>query len=445
MKRSIIRPIKRVAVTALMPALLIGSLWPTSVEAETLDLQEVMKRAADRPAGAAAEARARAAAAAATVERRLALFPVVRASAGIDHRDRDLSLSTPAGAFPLGGRETWRATVAVVQPILDASRLFYSAPAARHDAQAAELIAARTREALAAEAAELFFDVQVLDARKAATQALIASLENRLSEIASLTEVGRALDRDRLRVSLALDDARHGLRTLDSRRRVVTRALGRAVGSDSPVEPRFDSRVNVPGTGTMGTGTMTAPAIGDLSRQRADLRALNAALEAADRRRAGVWSELIPRVEAQGAWIYDTGALYDDDQLIQVSVNLVWTPVLSFTRSQRADAGAAQRDAVLAELREATRGVAIEVQQALSDREVADSELAVASKSIREAEEALRVTAERYRAGRETIGDVLEAEAILRDRRARGDVARIERWRAHIRLQFANGTLASAL
>ncbi len=421
----------------------LGALVPASAVADTLDLADVIQRASQRPAVRAAESRARAAEGAARIESRQAFLPVVDISAAVTVRDEALIQSTPIGDLELVARDNRTATVAIVQPIVDAGRLLYTAPAARQDARAAALSAARTRDVLAAEAAELFLDIVALDARRAATEALIASLQSRLADLDTLTQVGRTLQRDRLRVGLALDDARQGLLVIDSRRRVATAALARAIGSDGDIDVRFDAASSPPPapTSTAAVDQLLAQS----QRRRQDLRALSAQVRATDKRRSGVWAEWIPRVEAQGAWIYDDGAAYDQDYFFQAMVHLRWTPVAAGTRFARSQTLAAQRAALAHELRDAALGVAVEVQSALADYQIAVGELAVASKAVDQADEALRVTAERYRAGRETVSDLLEAEAIVLDRRTRRDIAQVDRWRSHIRLRRATGELADSL
>ncbi|MEM9488094.1 MAG: TolC family protein, partial [Myxococcota bacterium] len=143
-------PVRR---AALATVLIVLALAPASARGESLDLTTVMARAAERPAAQAATERARAARAAVAVERRQAILPAVQVSASYDLRSRALTQTTPIGVFELGARDNRTMSVALVQPVFDASRLLYSVPAARHDARAAELAAERTREDMAAAAA----------------------------------------------------------------------------------------------------------------------------------------------------------------------------------------------------------------------------------------------------------------------------------------------------
>ena len=65
----------------------------------------------------------------------------------------------------------------------------------------------------------------------------------------------------------------------------------------------------------------------------------------------------------------------------------------------------------------------------------------MASRGIVSAEETVRVTGQRFGTGKETINDLLIAEAQLRDRRARYQVAVHEIARANVRLAVAIGAL----
>ncbi|MEQ8982751.1 MAG: hypothetical protein RL846_32700, partial [Deltaproteobacteria bacterium] len=76
--------------------LLLGAGAP-----QTVTLDEALRRSADVGAAGAAVARADAAEARASVAWRAALLPTLGGEAGYGVRDRDLTLTTPVGAFEL--------------------------------------------------------------------------------------------------------------------------------------------------------------------------------------------------------------------------------------------------------------------------------------------------------------------------------------------------------
>ncbi|MEM7247045.1 MAG: TolC family protein [Acidobacteriota bacterium] len=418
-----------------LPSLLIG--LAAAASSETLTLDQVLGSAAERPAVQAVAERANQAEEALRIERRRAFWPTVGADFTRTRRDRTLSLSTPIGDFPSGGRTGTSGALSVTQPLLDPARMLHGIPAARHDLDAAQASHERARRERAAEAAELFFDVLALDSRRRAVDAFVKSLGARLDEVSARVKAGRALERDRLLVQLALDDAEQSRLELDRRREVVTHALGRAVGSDAPVEPLFTVEIESTGATPVADDASLTRAL----ETRRDLAALRARLAATDRRRAATWAELIPRLEARADWVRSSGDSTPQDDWVDASVRVTWQPFAAGTRKPRARALRAEERAIEAELREAMRGVAVQVREAVADHRIAAGELKAATTGVKAAQEAVRVTGERYRAGRDTVQDLLDAEAILRDRDGRRQVALLELARARVRYELATGEL----
>lgn len=415
--------------------ILLALLTPLAARAEELDLEAAMRRATERPAAQAARDRSRAAEAAASVEKRLALLPTLAARAARHERDRERDLITPIGGFQLGSAGSNALDVELTWPLLDASRLFHEAPARRHEAEAANSAATRTAAALAAEAADLFFDVLSIDARLEANAAFVRSLEARLDEVSAQVEVGRALEADRLRVNLALADARQADLALREARSVAVLALGRATGADGAVEPRFDpSRVP-------SALPPEAEAVAVALERRADLEALLLQQRAAAKRVGGVAAELVPRLEARGGWHYDDGSGLEPASFFQATLSATWVPFAAGTRPARAAARRAEESALGHEIAELRRGIAVEVRRALSDFRVAGGESELARVGVGEAEETVRVSRARFTEGRETINDLLENEAVLRDRRARLRLATLSRGRSWVALRLATGEL----
>jgi outer membrane protein TolC len=116
-------------------------------------------------------------------------------------------------------------------------------------------------------------------------------------------------------------------------------------------------------------------------------------------------------------------------------------PFASGARRVRAAARRAEAAALGHELEELRRAIAVEVRRALADFRVAEGERALAQVGVGEAEETARVSQARYGEGRETVNDLLENEAVLRDRRARLALADLARGRAWVALRLATGEL----
>jgi outer membrane protein TolC len=411
--------------------LLAGEAGPGETQYLTLD--ESMARARRRPAGQAWQARAEAADQVAVAERRAALLPVVGASVSLSDRDRDLILATPIGELPFGESRQRSAGVEVVQPLLVPSRLLWSAPASRSEAEAVHAQADHGLRQLAASAAAAHLDVLALDARIDATRAHVGNLGARLAEVEEMVAAGRALPADALKLRLALEQAEQDLLSLRLHRAPALAALALAVGSSGPVEP-----LPVPELGRAVPDE--AEAIAAALACRHDLAALRAALTALEQRRGAVRAELLPRLDARATWSWSDGSPYTEDSWIEGAVTLTWTPFAAGTRGPRAAALGAEQRARQAELEELRRSIEIEVRTAIADLTAARAAGQVAEQGVAYAAETLRVERERHLAGRATTNDLLEAEVRLHERRTTRDLARLEVVSARVRLWFATGS-----
>ncbi|MEM7674671.1 MAG: TolC family protein, partial [Myxococcota bacterium] len=122
-------------------------------------------------------------------------------------------------------------------------------------------------------------------------------------------------------------------------------------------------------------------------------------------------------------------------------LNLVWVPFAAATRFARSGAATALERQAEHQKTEAERGVRIQVEAAYADLRIAEGEIKVSIQGVKQAEDAVEVEQARYRAGRVVISELLEAQAILRERRTRRDVATLDLTRARVRVRLALGDL----
>ena len=404
-----------------------------------LSLEEVVERAALRPAVAASEARTRAAESRATAERRATRWPAVTLLYDVVQRDRDYDFATPLGDFTLGDRTSQAATLALTQPLLDPARLFYTLPAARSEAAAAGQATIRLRRQVVAEAAWAYFQVLAIDAQTTATQAFVDSLRARLAENEERVKAGRILEADALKVRLDLESGELDLVALAEARRAATHELGRVVGHDGPVGPSGESVE--PSEELPSATELVARAYAS----RADLAAIGHRLRALELRAKAVRAEGLPRLEARATVTRSNGDPFRPESLVDATLGLTWTPFASGTRKPRAAAYEAEREALAADLRELERGIAVAVERSLADLTTARMAVDVRRRGVELATETLRVERERHAAGRSTTNDLLAAEATLRRQTTQSELARIDVLRARVELALVVGSELSDL
>ncbi|MCP4687905.1 MAG: TolC family protein [Desulfobacterales bacterium] len=425
---------KAAAPAAVLIAIVFFSALPARAEEPLgLTLHDAMIRGRGRPAHLAARERTAASERMAEAERRAAMLPVITYYASASARDRDLHTVTPIGKFPSGEKRTNAIGFQVVQPLLDPVRVFYTAPAARDEARGKALEADRIRQELSAEAGFAYLDVLGVDARMASAATLIKSLRANLDEINQMVAAGRALEADALKVNLFYEQAVLHRSELRQHRKVAVTSLARAVDHTGEAAP-------------LTNPDMLDRPLPDLERvvdraikSRPDLTALETYAKALEKRRAGVWAEAIPRLDANCAFTHVDGSPYAESNWTEASLTLTWTPFASGVRAPRSAALRAERKAILADLTEARRGVRVEVEAAWTAIVNARDAFKVEERAVAQTAETLRVERERRLAGRSTTNDLLDAEAQHHGSLTRRELARLNATRAWIRLWLAAG------
>ncbi len=396
-----------------------------------VDLRAAMQRAAKGPQAEASRAQYRGARAAAGIERRLAILPTISLAGSVNLRDRDFSLVTPAGTFSVGDKLFGTARLRLSQPLFDPAGLYYRAPAARLNADAALQTSVRVSEQLAMGAAQQYLDILVLTSLRTSNDAYVQALRSRLKEVKTMVTAERAIVADSLEVQLALDRAILQGLVLKEKVEVGEYALGRALGSDGPIHA-FAEGLPLDLDEYSGQPNL---------QNRPDLLALRSQKRAAEKRLSGVRADLLPKIVLNADMIYSDEGPQSETQFFQGSINVVWVPFASGTRSLRKKVHRAEVAALTRQHEELLRASRLELRQSQSGVRIAREQLAVAESSIVQTRQLLQLVQDRYASGREKISDVLAAEASLQNSLAQEKIAKIEVVRAQLGRKFASSTI----
>jgi len=414
--------------SALGLAVGAGLLVVGPARAEPVTLSEALATSVGAPAPEAAERAADAARSEARAATWAAVGPAVGAEASAWRRDDPLQIAFDVPEGP---------TLAITQqpdrlvslgaearlPVLDAPAIARIRPA-RQSARASRATAERAAHVAALQAAEAWLDVRVLDARRDATAAYVASVQAVHADLQARHGASLVVESDVLRAEVARLDAEQQLRALDRQRGVATRRLGAALGRSEPAEP---------------TGPLPEPGGPTPATRRRDLEAAEAQVAARRGERGAVLADALPTIEVYAGYRYlDQANLVDNDWL-EAGIRARWTPIARGARPGRHRA-LGQRVAE-AEARQEQLRLAIEVEQAAADAavDVARAEVEVRSRAVAQATLAAEQVSDRYRQGLATWTELLEVQAELRQQRTRYEVARIESLRAALRRQVALG------
>jgi multidrug efflux pump subunit AcrB/outer membrane protein TolC len=401
---------------------------------QRLTLAEVMEKAKERPLAQAARAQARVAESVAEAKRRNTFWPQPFVTGDLARRDNLTTIETPIGDFTLGERSSSQVLLQVNQPLFDPAAVLYGLPATRAAAEAARGQATRTGQQLAAEAAERFLGVLEIDARLAATEAFVASLEARLGEMEERVAAGRVLEADALKVRLGLESAQLERDALREMRLVALAALALSAGLEQPVEPAWDgpaARDELPSLEGARDAALSS---------RADFAAIGAQLKSLALEKRAIKAEILPRLEASGTYVRSDGDPFLPEELAQGKLTIKWAPFVA-TRSPRIAAATAREEVLQAQLLEIRRGVEVELKQALAELGTARRAALVRGRGVELASETLRVERERSGAGRSTTNDLLAAEATLREQRTQRDLAELAVVRAWLKYDLAIGKI----
>lgn len=410
-------------MTALLALIVLAS--PPATTPPRLTLQQALTAARNAPGPQAAKARAEAADEAANAQWRRGRLPRIGIGAEYRRIHEPLEITTPVGPFQTEPERVLAVGVELTQPIFEADALLYAEPAARADARAAHHAARRAAEGRAYAAGQAWLTVRRIDAQIAATQAFEKSLTERAQTMQALVDAGRGLEADRLKVSLALDQARQDVRALTQQRRIATLQLAQATGMSGAVDIDVSS---------------TLPAA-EVPARRADLAALDAQADALAIQQDAVWGELWPSVVLNGKASYADTDLVPDRKWVEAGVQLRWVPFAGGTRSARADALAAQTRAIRAQQADTRQQAVLDVAQAQALLETARGQRDVARRGIEQAQASLTLEKQRYTAQRATMNDVIAAQAQLRERRTRTALADLDVIGAELTLRWAQGRL----
>jgi outer membrane protein len=284
-------------------------------------------------------------------------------------------------------------------------------------------------------AAERFLDTLALVSLIDTQARFVESLEARARDAADRVELGRALEADRLRIELALARARQEALRLDLELAASRERLGTAVGLAGPVDPVPPAPpVSEP---MPGIDALVERALAG----RPDLAALQEAVAAQRLAARAIGAEILPRLDSLAAYRWDTATLFRDDSWLEGAIRLSWRPFAAGTRGPRREAAQEEARALDSELAEARREAEDEVRLALAALETARAAERVAARGVEQAAETARVEAERFRAGRATASDLLEAESELNRQQAERILSRIGRLRARVALALATGEI----
>jgi outer membrane protein len=176
--------------------------------------------------------------------------------------------------------------------------------------------------------------------------------------------------------------------------------------------------------------------------ERPEARQVKLATSLAENHAATAHSSLLPQVGLHAAFEADRQRFYDRGGANWlVSIGLRWNLFNGFSDKARIEESKFELRRSEAQQAHADSAIRLQVRRAYADLRAAGQRIEVANASVAEAEESLRITQNRYRAGMSNVTDLLRTETAVLDAQTRRMVAIHDQRIAAATLELAAGTL----
>jgi outer membrane protein TolC len=388
--------------------------------AEAPSLDDCIKAALDSNPGVAAAGQQLEAARAALGQAESAYYPVLSAGGGYTRTD------SPAQAFMMqinqrqldmrspdfdpnhpGDTGDVRGSVLAKYRLYDGGRREAERRAAASGIEAAgaqkdvvfnELVHAVTRAYYAVLQADAFAGVQ---------EETVCSLEENLRVANEKFKAGGAVKTDVLQLEVQMAEARENLIRARHARELAVAALRTAMGRDMPGTEELKA--------ARAADRIPEPPAADVAAVdgRPEMRALQARSRALEQAVERARREYRPTVSAFGSLDWDSEDLGGFERGYTAGVMAEWDFFDGQRRSETVRRAKAEWEAARAEEQRARDGLVFEFRQAGVQAKEARERIDVARKAVASADEALRLTQERYRQGAADVTELMGAQTGL--------------------------------
>jgi outer membrane protein TolC len=272
---------------------------------------------------------------------------------------------------------------------------------------------------------------------KAADQA-VRSVEADLQQAENVRSAGLSTDADVLSIRVHLAGVRE-----QQIRRTADFDVAHAALNDAMGLP-LDTAHSL--TTALAPTNLPAGVLADYEKSaladRPEARQSKLSASLAENRAADARSALLPDVVLHGAFEADRQGFYDRGGANWlVSVGLHWNLFNGFSDKARIEEAKSLLIRSEAQKESTASAIRLQVRRAYADLRAAGQRIDVAKASVEEAEESLRITQNRYRAGMNNVTDLLRTETAVLDARTRYLAAVHDQRIAATMLAIAAGTL----
>jgi outer membrane protein TolC len=336
-----------------------------------------------------------------------------------------------------GDVDNWRNSVGAKVRLLDAGQRCYQHAAAKLGARAEAAGKRALDNELVHQVTRAYYGVLQAQAFVQVREESAASLAEGLRVANERLRAGSAMKSDALTLEVQLAEAREDLIRARHGALLALAALNTAIGRD------LVSATALPEAAPKDEA-LQAPVIEpnlDAVEARPELEAAQLAAQAQEKMQRKTERENWPTLSAFGSADWDSAANTDFQRSYFVGAVAEWDLFTGFRQSGAAAEAKARAAAAKAVAQKALNNLRLDLRQAQLAGSEAWERLAVTQHSVVSAEEALRITSERYRQGAADVTDLLTAQVGLTATRSRSTAAYYDLLVAQSNLKRARGEL----
>lgn len=335
-----------------------------------------------------------------------------------------------------GDVDNWRNSVGAKARLLDAGQRGYQRDAATLGAQAEAANKRALDNELVHQVTRAFYSVLQAQAFVQVRQESVTSLTESLRVANERLRAGSAAKSDVLNIEVRLAEAREDLIRAQHGVQLTLAALNMAIGRDLVSETALPEAARV---------AVTAPVIEknlDAVETRPELEAARLVAQAQEKMQHKTERENWPTLSAFGSADWDSEVNSDFQRSYFVGAVAEWDIFSGFRQSGASAEAKARTAAAKAAAQKALNNLRLDLKQAQLETREAWERLDVTQRSVASAEEALRITNERYRQGAADVTDLLTAQVGLTATRSRSTAAYYDLLVAQSNLKRARGEIA---
>ena len=331
---------------------------------------------------------------------------------------------------------TWDTTLTLTQPLTPLWSIAEAYRAAKLGEKSAEQQLTAAERQQAQEAAVGYFRVLQAKSNLETAQQSVEQLKSQADRIRALVEAGSAQRQQKLRIEVALASARQEVSRARSDLKMARSNLAVTLGR-SP-----DDDVTVQDVSSAGMPRMEGELDAKLDaamKRRPELRRLELESRRAETATDATRGQFLPQLVGLAQYKHTAGQGLTGQDTLFVGASLEWDFLQWGRRFFEVDSSQARRIKVDSSLTQTRRQLRLQVRQAWYDLEASLESYRVAERAVAQAEEAYRVESARFKAGKATPTELLDAQSALTEAKNNRNAARYQTLINHTKLTYATG------